>query len=108
MLSDPNLGQAWLIEADGATAGYFVLAFVFVLEFGGRCAFVDELYVRPEWRGHGLGTAALAHAGAVGAASGLSALRLEVDHANPNAERLYRRAGFERHARSILTRRLLR
>ena len=104
LLADPDAGQAWLIEADGAAAGYFVLAFVFVLEFGGRCAFVDELFIRPEHRGHGLGTAALAHAVAVGAEMGLTALRLEVDHANPDAERLYRRAGFARHARFLLTR----
>ncbi|MBE7210899.1 MAG: GNAT family N-acetyltransferase [Gluconacetobacter diazotrophicus] len=106
LLSDPALGQVWLLEADGAAAGYFVLAFVCVLEFGGRCAFVDELFIRPEHRGRGLGTAALAQAAAVGAAVGLSALRLEVDHANPGAERLYRRAGFERHERAVMTRRL--
>ena len=108
LLSDPGLGQAWLIEVDGAAAGYFVLTFVFVLEFGGRCAFVDELFILPEQRGRGLGTAALAHAATVGTTMGLSALRLEVDHTNPDAERLYRRAGFERHERFILTRRLLR
>ena len=79
---------------------------MFVLEFGGRCAFVDELYVVPERRGDGFGTAALEKAARIGAALGLSALRLEVDRANPDAERLYHRAGFERHERSILTRRL--
>ena len=106
LLANPILGQAWLIEADGAAAGYFVLAFVFVLEFGGRCAFVDELFVRPERRGSGLGTAALQQAAAVAAVLGLCALRLEMDHANPGAERLYRRAGFARHERFILTKQL--
>ena len=105
LIAGPDLGQAWLIEADGAAAGYFVLAFVFVLEFGGRCAFVDELFVLPSHRGQGLGTAALQQAVAVAEALGLAALRLEVDRANPAAERLYRRAGFERHERFILTRR---
>lgn len=108
LLADPDLGQAWLVGADRATVGYFVLAFVFVLEFGGRCAFVDELSIRPEYRGRGLGTAALAHIEAVGTALGLAALRLEVDHTNPDAGRLYRRAGFERHERFILTRRLVK
>ena len=106
LLADPASGQAWMIEADGAAAGYFVLAFVFVLEFGGRCAFVDELFVTPAHRGRGLGTAALQQAVGLGTAMGLSALRLEVDRANPAAERLYRRAGFERHERFIMTRRL--
>ena len=106
MLANPDLGQVWLIESNGAAVGYFVLAFVFVLEFGGRCAFVDELFVVPELRGRGLGTAALEKAAGIGATLGLSALRLEVDHINPDAERLYCRAGFERHARFILTRRV--
>ena len=106
LLKDPALGQVWLLETDGEPAGYLVLAFVFVLEFGGRCAFVDELFVAPAHRGKGYGGRALEHAVAIATQIGLAALRLEVDHANPDAERLYRRAGFQRHERYILTRRI--
>ena len=103
LLGAPALGRAWVAEDGGEAVGYVVLALGFSLEFHGRDAFVDELYVRPSHRRQGLGRAALAAAEAASLALGVRALHLEVDAGNEAAAALYRRWGFAPHARRLMT-----
>jgi ribosomal protein S18 acetylase RimI-like enzyme len=105
LLEDQRLGRAWLIE-DPAPVGYMIVAFGYSIEFGGRNAFLDELFVSPEQRGRGLGTRALEIAAQACREAGIVALHLEVDRANTNAQRLYRAHGFVDHDRYLMTRRL--
>ena len=56
---DSHFGRAWILCAEGRDVGYVVAAFGYSLEHRGRDAFVDELWVEPQWRGHGFGEAAL-------------------------------------------------
>ena len=88
------LGRAWLIEEAGQCVGYAVLGLGFGIEYGGADAFVDDLYLVPEARGRGLGSAVLALLEAEARALGLAALFLVVDPENQPARRLYDRAGF--------------
>jgi len=106
LLDEEAYGLAYLILLGGEVAGYVVLTFGFSLEFGGRDAFVDELYVREEFRGRGAGGAALRFAEEVCRGRGVRALHLEVERANARAEALYRRAGFVAHDSRLMTRRL--
>lgn len=99
----PSLGRVYLVMDGEAVAGYLVLAFGYSLEFHGRDAMVDELYVREPFRGRGLGAACLAWAEEVCRSEGVRALHLEVDHANPRAKRLYHRHGYRDHDRHLLT-----
>ena len=103
LVQDPRLGRAWLIKADGSPVGYVFLAFGFILEFGGRDAFVDELYLAPEFRGRGIGELALAFVEKEARLLGLRALRLEVSKGNLRAIGLYHKAGFEAHDRLLMT-----
>jgi GNAT superfamily N-acetyltransferase len=103
ILSDRRFGVVHVIFVEGAAAGYLVLTFGFSLEFGGRDALVDELYLRENFRGHGLGKASLELAGAVCREEGIRALHLQVDRANTRAQGLYRQAGFREHDRYLLT-----
>lgn len=84
-------------------AGYIVLTFGFSLEFHGRDAFVDELYVRNGYRGHGIGKASLRLVEEVCQKEGIKALHLEVDRQNLHAQNLYRKAGYKDHDRYLLT-----
>lgn len=104
LLSDPGHGRIWLIEpaADGRAAGYLALAFGFSLEFGGREAFVDELFVREGSRGAGIGSAAIRHAIAECRREGVVVIRLEVTPTNPRALKLYAALGFRDYGRSLL------
>jgi hypothetical protein len=55
LLLDAKLGLAWLILDGGMAVGYVVLCFGYSLEWLGRDAFVDEFYLREEYRGRGWG-----------------------------------------------------
>jgi ribosomal protein S18 acetylase RimI-like enzyme len=103
LLGDPQLGRLWVVEDAGALAGYLVLALGFSLEFRGRDAFVDELYLAPSHRGRGLGKQALALAEAACRELGVRALHLEVERDNDEALGLYRKAGFVDHDRYLMT-----
>jgi ribosomal protein S18 acetylase RimI-like enzyme len=65
------------------------------MEYGGLTAVVDDFYVRPEARGEGHGTAALAAVRRACAELGVRALRVEVGVDNLAAQAVYRSAGFE-------------
>jgi ribosomal protein S18 acetylase RimI-like enzyme len=88
---------------EGEPVGYLVLTFGFSLEFHGRDALVDELYVRDAHRGRGAGSACMAHVEELCRDEGVRAVHLEVDHVNLRAKALYHRRGYEDHARHLLT-----
>jgi ribosomal protein S18 acetylase RimI-like enzyme len=94
LLHDAREGRAFVVEEDGALAGYLVVTFGYSIEFRGRDAFVDELYLVPAHRGRGLGREALHVAEACCREAGAHALHLEVGRDNARAQRLYRSWGF--------------
>ncbi len=104
LLADPALGRVWWIGGADAPAGYMVVTMCFSLEFAGRYALLDELYVREGFRRGGIGARAVEEAAAACAAWGVQALRLEVAWDNDRARRLYTRLGFTAHDRHIMTR----
>lgn len=106
LLSDASLGRVWLICVDGEAIGYIVLAFGFSLEFRGRDAFLDEIYLREEYRGQGIGTQALLFVEEACRALDIRALHLEVSRDNTPAQRVYRAFGFADHDRYLMTRRI--
>jgi GNAT superfamily N-acetyltransferase len=98
LLGDASLGEVWVIRRGGVPAGYFVLTVGFSLEFRGRYLLLDELYVREEHRGSGIGRLAMGQAEEACRARGIGALRLEVERKNTGARAFYRTAGFRDHA----------
>lgn len=106
-LTDPNLyGFLHVIACDGACAGYMLVSWGYSAEHGGPYLLVDELYVEPGHRGRGLGGKALAFAADLARGRGASVVKLEVSDHNPEAARLYIRAGFTDEKRRVLVRRL--
>jgi GNAT superfamily N-acetyltransferase len=103
LMANPELGGVWLIEMDGETAGYLCVTLCYSLEFDGRFALLDELYLEAAWRGHGIGAQAIAFAVEWSRARGLAAIRLEVARTNSRALELYRRQGFTAHDRHLMT-----
>jgi ribosomal protein S18 acetylase RimI-like enzyme len=106
LLGEPERGLVWLIERGGEPAGYLVLTWGFSLEFHGRDAFIDELYVAPAHRGAGLGSRAIALAERACLEHGAGALHLEVELGNERAYALYRRTGFAERGLRLMTKRL--
>ena len=104
--AEPSHGSIFLIDVNGETVGYIVLAVVYSFEFGGKNAFVDEFYLEPEHRGKGLGRAVMERIGKVAAERGITALHLEVEHHNARALALYHSFGFQDHHRVLMTKML--
>jgi ribosomal protein S18 acetylase RimI-like enzyme len=85
--------DGFVAEEDGTVAASLQVSLTWSNEAGGLVVWLEELYVRPERRGRGLGTAlirrALAEYGGKAAR-----FRLEAEPSNEGAMRLYRRLGF--------------
>jgi GNAT superfamily N-acetyltransferase len=93
VLAHPSRGTI-LLGHDPEPVAVAVLAFTWTLEQGGHVAWLDELFVLHERRGHGIGRALLGRALEAARECGCLAVELEVDAEHSDAERLYRREGF--------------
>jgi len=102
LVADQGLGRVLVFEVDGATAGYAIVTWGYDLEYGGRDAFLTELFVRPDRRRRGIGKQALAAAEDAARAGGAHALHLLVRHENAEALRLYGKAGFRTEPRAVM------
>lgn len=94
LLAEPKWGAIWLAEDDATAAGYVVLTLGFNMEYVGLRGAIDDLYVRSEGRGCGIGAALLATVRSACAARGVRTLQVEVGAENRTALRLYERAGY--------------
>jgi diamine N-acetyltransferase len=106
-LAHVELGQAWLVWLREKPVGYVILTLGYSFEFRGRDAFIDELYIEPQFRRMGLGRRAVEFVEQKARALKVNALHLEVDRGNDPAVELYRRAGYEDHGRHLMTKWLL-
>lgn len=102
-LTREHLGRGWLILQQETVIGYLLLCFGFSFEFGGRNAFLDELFIREDFRGLGAGSAALDFVSSEAPKHGVRALHLEVELTNRKAFDLYREKGFKEHKRRLMT-----
>jgi ribosomal protein S18 acetylase RimI-like enzyme len=102
LLDTPDWGTAFLLQTPAPTpgapatlVGYSIVAYIYGLEFGGRVALIDELWLEPNWRGQGFGRQALAQIEQDCRDRAIVALRLEVGRTNHPARALYQRMGFQ-------------
>ena len=85
--------EALLLEARGQVVGYALLPLYWSNEFGGNVLFLDELYIKPEYRGNGYGKQFFTMLEQE-YSDRYKCIRLEVTPVNEGAIRLYRRLGF--------------
>jgi ribosomal protein S18 acetylase RimI-like enzyme len=105
-LPGEELARCWLVRSQGSVIGYVVLTLGYSIEYGGRDAFIDDLYLVPEARGRGLGARVMDFVEEQALMLGVKALHLEVEIANDRAYGLYRRRGFAESGRRLLSKRL--
>jgi GNAT superfamily N-acetyltransferase len=94
LLADDRLGHVWFIHANSNEVGYVVVTLSYSMEYGGLSAVVDDLFIRPAFRGAGLGKAALTEVSSFCAARGVRAIHVETGTDNPRALAVYQRVGF--------------
>lgn len=83
--------EGFLFEENGCAAGYAMLAHSFSTESGKPCVWVEDLYLKPDYRDGGTGSAFFAwlnsrYTGCV--------FRLEVEEENTRAFHVYQKNGF--------------
>jgi len=76
LFDTPCRGWAWLAEVDGQPVGMAAASAGLALPSGAYRLSIDGLYVRPSWRGRGLGTRLTAHVREMAAEMGCRELRL--------------------------------
>lgn len=103
LIGRPEVGGLLVFTVDGAPAGYAIVTWGWDLEWGGRDAFLTEIYVAGERRRQGVGRRGLDAAQAFARAGGAHALHLAVRHDNAPARALYDADGFTAQPRLIMT-----
>lgn len=93
-LADTPYLTAYGFEEAGHLAGYGMVAHSYSTEAGGLCAWIEDIYIKPEYRGKGFGSSFLQfveqrYRGRA------SRLRLEAEPENERAMAVYRKAGYE-------------
>lgn len=83
--------KLYILESDGTTAGYAAIAVTFTTEGGGNTLWLDELYIKPEHRGKGLGRGLIEF---LKKDDDIKRIRLEITPKNERAKKLYVSEGF--------------
>ena len=91
-VSDSPYLEGYVFENENGIHGYAMCAKSFSTEFGKRCVWIEDLFVKEEYRGQGIGSDFLAfisekYSGCV--------LRLEAEAENERAIHVYKKSGFE-------------
>ena len=82
LLSDERLGHVWFIQADSIEVGYVVVTLCYSMTYGGLSGIVDDFFIRPAFRGAGLGKAAMAEVRSFCASRGVRAIHVETGRDN--------------------------
>lgn len=93
--ADPeeDLLRGVLVYEDGELAGYVYLTQCYSAEVGGRCLFIEEIFLKEAFRGRGLGKEIMVWM--EGEYPHFRRFRLEVTQANQSAIRLYEGSGYK-------------
>lgn len=105
-ISNEKLGKAWLIHSDDDLVGYVILTYVFSFEYKGKIAFLDELYIKENFRGKGIGKQTIDFIKEQASNQNVKLIYLEVENHNQNAQKLYLANDFEVHNRKLLKHKL--
>ncbi len=91
LLNDGVYGDIFICKEDSTPIGYILTAKTWSQEGGGIVVWIEEFFVRTEFRGRGFGTQLFNY---VFENSPAARYRLEVEPENEKAVRLYKRLGF--------------
>ncbi|WP_013323907.1 GNAT family N-acetyltransferase [Gloeothece verrucosa] len=95
IINTESFGRVWLIESEQEAIGYAVVTFGYSVEYRGKFALIDELYLRSSHRGQGIGTQILQVVEETCRHLGIQSTHLEVDYNNDRAKQVYQRLGYE-------------
>ncbi len=86
--------EGYIFEFEDKIAGFVVVSKMFETEVGGLCLWIEDIYIKPEFRSKGLGKEFFDFIQKKYMWKA-KRLRLEVSKGNVRAKELYRKCGFE-------------
>lgn len=101
-LSNKLVHPLFICRHDKEVIGYALMVSYYSNEFGGLIAMLDEFFIVPESRSHGIGSEALDKIKTWALDHGYTGITLEVTDANPKARLLYDRHDFVALPRKIM------
>ena len=90
---DEPLLRGVLVSRGEEAVGYVYLTFCYSAEVGGRCVFIEEIFLKEQFRGMGLGREIMDWMEKEYPA--VRRFRLEVTQVNKSAIRLYEKSGYK-------------
>ena len=60
-IGDMPFIHGFIMELDGEVAGYAMTSLGYTTEYGGICVWLEDLYIKPEYRRFGIGSELLAY-----------------------------------------------
>jgi GNAT superfamily N-acetyltransferase len=94
ILADPSVGRVYVAREAARVVGMCSLLYTVSTAEGGKAAWLEDVVVRPECRGRGIGSSLVEYALAQARAEGVLRVSVLTDVGNDRAQVLYRRAGF--------------
>ncbi|MBQ7654812.1 MAG: GNAT family N-acetyltransferase [Clostridia bacterium] len=91
-VSENPFAEGFVFEEGENLLGYAMVAKSFSTEFGKQCIWLEDIFVKAEHRGKGVGSAFLEFAES---RYPDAVLRLEIEPENESAIRLYQKSGFD-------------
>lgn len=91
-ISESPYLEGYIFEKEGNIQGYGMVAKSFSTEFGKPCIWIEDLYVKDEYRGQGIGSQFLQF---IEQTYPNAVLRLEAEAENVRALRVYKKCGYE-------------
>lgn len=86
--------ECFIVELENKPVGYALLSKMFSPEVGGKCIWIEEIYIREQYRGNGLGKEFFKFLFDKYDESTYR-FRLEAVHENEKAMKLYEKQGFK-------------
>ncbi len=94
-ISDLPFIEGYIIEHNDEIAGYSMLAKSYSTEYAGICIWIEDLYIKPEYRSLGLGTQFFEFVNnKYDSSSAAVRFRLEVEPSNKQAIHVYKKCGY--------------
>ena len=106
LLNYPKYGNVFIVKSGVDIIGYLILTFGYSIEYGGRDAFIDEFYIKENYRNKGIGKEALDYIIKYARTTGIKALHLQVKEKHKAASNLYEKSGFTHHDGRFMTMKL--
>jgi GNAT superfamily N-acetyltransferase len=94
LLEAPNRGRIFVLKQNDTILGMINLLFTISTAEGGVVFLLEDLIIRQEYRGHGLGSRLLEHALDYARKKDVKRITLLTDRLNEDAQRFYKRHGF--------------